>query len=72
MIHPGGGSFVSGARYNSGFRIITLMASSSSAEAMKPTIGEINNALPTAVACPQSTPEVPFWPRARALATPTP
>jgi hypothetical protein len=71
-IHSVGGSLVSGARYNSGRRTTAFIASSNTPDAIKPTIGENSNASPTDVACPQSTPEVPSWPRAKALATPTP
>src|SRR6516164_11702710 len=39
---------------------------------MKPTTGENSSALPTLVACVQSTPEVPFCPCSSALAMPTP
>ena len=49
-----------------------FMASSNSAEQMKPTIGEISKALPTDVACAQSTPLVPSRPCISALAMPTP
>ncbi len=48
------------------------MTSSKSPAAQKPTSGEIRSALPIEVACAQSTPEVASWPRAMALAMPTP
>src|SRR5215469_5616059 len=48
------------------------MTSSKIAERTKPIIGENSRALPTAVAWPQSTPDVPSWPCISALATPTP
>jgi hypothetical protein len=48
------------------------MTTSSSAAAQNPTTGENNKAWPISAAFPQSTPEVPSWPRIRALAMPTP
>src|SRR5262249_902922 len=39
---------------------------------MKPTSGDSRSEYPISMALDQSTPEVPSWPRANALATPTP
>ena len=48
------------------------MTSSNNADRTNPAIGENSSALPTFIACTQSTPEVPSCPCITALAIPTP